>query len=173
MLPPPQTGKRDPLRLKLDDLIEIFASEEQHDERSAKGAQARRTHQVLTAHLLGMSPLLAKEIVFRAAGKADQKAEDVNFERLHSALHDVVDPLGRRMWQPGVCQDERGQVTAYSVYLLTCIPGWHRVDSISQALTVFYSAPVGEEAYTAGKQPIRDAIAEARAKLSARLASLR
>jgi predicted ribosome quality control (RQC) complex YloA/Tae2 family protein len=172
VLPPPQTGKRDPLRLKLDDLIEIFASDEQHDERSAKGAKARKTHQVLTAHLLGVSPLLAKEIVFRAAGTADQKAEDVNFERLLADLHEVIDPLGRRMWQPGICQDERGQVTAYSVYPLTSIHGWRQVESISEALTLFYSAPVGEEAYTAGKQPIRDAIAEARAKLSARLASL-
>jgi predicted ribosome quality control (RQC) complex YloA/Tae2 family protein len=170
--PPPQTGKLDPLRLTLEGMIGIFARAEQHDDRPAKGAKARKTHQVLTAHLLGMSPLLAKEIVFRASGTTDQKAEDADFERLHSALHEVVDPLVQRMWQPGICQDERGQVTAYSVYPLTSIAGWRQVESISAALTQFYSAPVGEEAYTAGKQPIRDAIADARAKLSARLASL-
>jgi predicted ribosome quality control (RQC) complex YloA/Tae2 family protein len=170
--PPPQTGKHDPLRLNLEALSEIFARDRAADQQS-RGSKARRTHQVLTAHLLGVSPLLAKEIVFRAAGTADQKAEDADCARLLSALREVVEPLGRRMWQPGVCEDEHGQVTAYSVYPLTSMGGWRRVETISEALTRFYSAPVGEEAYTAGKQPIREAIAEARAKLSARLASLR
>jgi len=170
--PPPQTGKLDPLRLNLEALSEIFARDRAADQQS-RGSKARRAHQVLTAHLLGVSPLLAKEIVFRAAGTAEQKAEDADCARLLSALRELVEPLGRRMWQPGVCEDGRGQVTAYSVYPLTSIVGWRRVETISEALTLFYSAPVGEEAYTAGKQPIREAIAEARAKLSARLASLR
>lgn len=170
--PPPQTGKLDPLHLKLEGLIGIFARDDQNPEKPGKGAKARRTHQVLTAHLLGISPLLAKEIVFRASGTTDQKAEDADFERLHLALHEVVDPLGRRTWQPSICEDERGQVTAFSVYPLTSMDGWRQVETISTALTRYYSAPVGEEAYTAGKQPLRDAIAEARAKLSARLASL-
>lgn len=173
VLPPPQTGKLDPLRLNLEGLSEVFTRDAQNIERPGQGVKARKTHQVLTAHLLGISPLLAKEIAFRASGTTDQKAQDANCERILTALHEVVDPLGRRMWQPGICQDGRGQVTAFSVYPLTSIPGWRRVETVSQALTLFYSAPVGEEAYTAGKQPIRDAIAEARAKLSARLASLR
>src|SRR5262249_49097162 len=42
----------------------------------------------------------------------------------------------------------------------------------SAALVAFYGAPVGAEAYAAGKTPIKEAIDEARAKLSAKLASL-
>ena len=64
--PPPQIGKLDPFTLTLESLIGAF--DLTHDAK-------RKTHQVLTSHLLGMSPLLAREIAYRASGVHDQKAD--------------------------------------------------------------------------------------------------
>src|SRR5262249_30162847 len=131
----------------------------------------RKTHQVLTSRLLGVSPLLAKEIVYRAGGTAEQKADDVDYERLLAAFKRLIEPLERLEWQPGIAEGERG-IEAYSVYPLESIEGWQRVGSVSEALTRFYSAPVGEEAYEAAKVPVREAIQEAADKLRTKLASL-
>ena len=160
--PPPQTGKLNPFTLTLESVIGLFA---QNDDPK------RKTHQVLTSRVLGMSPLLAKEIVYRATKTTDQKADSADAEKLLATIQTVIAPLQRRDWQPGVAQNERG-VQAYSVYPLESLDGWHRVESVSEAMTLFYSAPVGEDAYNAGKVPVHEAIREAADKLRTKLASL-
>ncbi|MCC6804779.1 MAG: NFACT family protein [Anaerolineae bacterium] len=160
--PPPQTGKLSPFGLTLESLIGLF--DQNQDAR-------RKTHQVLTSRLLGFSPLLAKEVVYRAGGLIDQKADDADPEKLLAALKDVVAPLQRREWQPGIAENERG-VEAYSVYPLTSIDGWQRVESVSEAMTRFYNAPVGEDAYNAAKVPVREAIHDAIGKVRGKLESL-
>lgn len=160
--PPPQTGKLNPFTLTPESMVGLF---EQNDDPK------RKTHQVLTSRLLGISPLLAKEIVYRAAGTTEQKAKDADPQHTLIALKAVTAPLQRRDWQPGVAENERG-VEAYSVYPLESIEGWRRIESVSEAMTLYYSAPVGEDAYNAAKVPVRDAIQDAVGKLSGRLASL-
>jgi len=160
--PPPQIGKLSPFTLTLESLIGLFA---QNDDPK------RKTHQVLTSRLLGVSPLLAKEIVYRAAKNTEQKADAADPEKLLAALKAVVVPMQRREWQPGVAQNERG-IQAFSVYPLESMDGWRRVGSVSEAMTLFYTAPVGEDAYNAAKVPVREAIHEASEKLGAKLASL-
>jgi predicted ribosome quality control (RQC) complex YloA/Tae2 family protein len=160
--PPPQTGKLSPFNLSLESLIGLFQQNE-----DAK----RKTHQVLTSRLLGVSPLLAREIVYLASGNSEQKASDVQPVAIQTALNSLVAPLGRREWQPGVAENERG-IEAYSVYPLESVAGWRRTESLSEAMTLYYTAPVGEEAYTAAKIPVRDAIHEAEGKLRGKLESL-
>jgi predicted ribosome quality control (RQC) complex YloA/Tae2 family protein len=160
--PPPQAGKLNPIGLTLDALVRIFA---QNDDPK------RKTQQVLTTHLLGVSPLVGREIVYRASGDSDQKANAADPERLLVALQSIIEPLARREWQPGVAENERG-VDAFSVYPLQSLSGWHRTKTVSEALTLFYNAPVGADAYNAAKEPVREAIHEALAKLRGRLTSL-
>jgi predicted ribosome quality control (RQC) complex YloA/Tae2 family protein len=160
--PPPQAGKRDPRSIGLEDLTGFF--EQSHDPK-------QRTYQVLTAHLLGMSPLLAKEIVFRAEGDIRQKAADADPDDLLKALHSVIDPLAVREWQSGIAENENG-VEAFSVYPVQHLAGWHPVETVSAALVAYYGAPVGEDAYKAAKTPVRKLIHEAQARLRAKLASL-
>ena len=161
--PPPQIGKIDPTRITYEDMIGIV---------EANDDPKRKTHTLLTAHILGISPLIGREIVFCAAHDAEQKANHADPGLLYNALRDVIAPLVRREWQPGIVETDRG-VTAYSVYPITHVAGWHAVVSVSEAMTRFYNAPVGEDAYNAAKSGAREEIEEARAKLSARLASLR
>lgn len=162
MPPPPQTGKLNPFSLTLESVIGLF---EQNDDAR------RKTHQVLTSRLLGISPLLAKEIVYRASGATEQKATAAEPQPLLIAFKEKLAPLQRREWQPGVAENERG-IQAYSVYPLESIEGWHRVETTSTAMTLYYSAPVGEDAYNAAKIPVREMIRDAAGKLEGRLASL-
>jgi len=161
--PPPQTDKLDPTQVTYDQLLNIF---------DANDDPKKKAQQVLTAAILGISPLLGREIVYRAEGNAEKKAETATPEAIHRALREIIDPLSRREWQPGFVETERG-VTAYSVYPITHVEGWTAAESVSDAMTRYYSAPVGEDAYNAGKNLIRETVHDAKGKTSARLASLR
>jgi predicted ribosome quality control (RQC) complex YloA/Tae2 family protein len=161
-LPPPQAGKADPGTLVLESLQAAFAQNPD---------PKRKTTQILASFVLGVSPLLAREIVFRAGAEANQKAGDADPQALFQVLGEVMTPLIRRQWQPGVAGGD-DQVEAYSVYPLTCLSGWRRVESLSAAMEHYYGAPVGPEAYTAAKVPVRDELREAQIRLRAKLASL-
>jgi len=162
MLPPPQVGKRDPLTLTIDDLEEIF---QQNPDARLK------TPQLLTSRLLGMSPLLAKEIVYRASGDVNQKAVDAYPDSILESLKAVIAPLAKREWQLGLVESGQG-IEAFSVYPLEHMPGWHSVETVSEAMAAYYGAPVGADAYNEAKVPVREGIQEAQAKLGAKLASL-
>ena len=71
--PPPQTGKRNPFTVTVEDMVGFFMQTTD---------PKRKAFQVLTTHLLGMSPLLAREIVFRAGGDSRQKADEANPENV-------------------------------------------------------------------------------------------
>lgn len=162
MLPPPQTGKLNPLTLTAEQMQGIF---DQIDDPKAKLVQ------VLSARLLGMSPLLAKEVAHRAGYTPNQKAGESDPLKLLTALQTVVEPLGKREWQPGIVESEEG-IAAYSVYPLTHLSGWRRVETLSAALTAYYGAAVGEEAYAAAKKTAQAQIDEALDKLRGKLVSL-
>jgi predicted ribosome quality control (RQC) complex YloA/Tae2 family protein len=161
-LPPPQIGKHDPTRLTIDELEAVF---EQNEDPK------RKTTQVLASRLLGISPLLAKELVYRAGGEVNQKAADADPDRLMEAIRVVITLLSKRQWQPGVVEGENG-VEAYSVYPIESMAGWRAVETLSEAITAYYGAPVGDDAYRAAKIPVREALHEGQAKLRAKLASL-
>ena len=160
--PPPQTGKLDPTQLKLEDVYTII--DQNTDPK-------RRMEQLLTGRLLGVSPLLAKEVVFRSGAAINQTAQETEPEPLFEAFQTVMGPLANREWHPGIVENENG-VEAFSVYPLRSIEGWNPVESVSEALTAYYGAMFGEDAYLAAKEPVYAAIVEAQAKLNAKLASL-
>ncbi len=160
--PPPQTGKLDPTHLTRQDIYGIF-----DQNRDA----AQQVHRLLSGRLLGVSPLLAKEIVFRASGRTDLKVQEADPDRIAEALESLIGPLADRQWQPGIAENENG-LEAFSVYPLQSIVGWHPTDSVSAALNAYYGALLGDDAYQAAKGPVAAAIEEARAKQEAKLYSL-
>ncbi|MCA0452745.1 MAG: NFACT family protein [Chloroflexi bacterium] len=161
-LPPPMVGKSDPNHVILEEVEAFF---EQNEDPK------RKTQQVLASRLLGVSPLLAKEITYRASGDVNQKAADADPDRIFAALKTLIDPLAKRNWSPGIAENENG-VEAYSVYPIESLAGWHSSETLSEAITAYYGAPVGEDAYRAAKAPVFEAIREGQAKLGARLAAL-
>jgi predicted ribosome quality control (RQC) complex YloA/Tae2 family protein len=161
-LPPPQIGKYDPATITAEELQAVF---DQNDDPK------RKSTQVLASRLLGVSPLLAKEVIFRAVGDVNQKATVADPLRVMDALSEVVTPLIKHDWQPGIVEIE-SRVEAYSVYPITSMQGWHPVSTINEALTRYYGAPVGEDAYRAAKVPVKEALQEAKIKLRAKITSL-
>ncbi len=160
--PPPQTGKLDPTHLTLEDLETI--AEQNEDPK-------QQVQRLLSARILGMSPLLAKEIVYRAFQQINVKAQDADVDALYSAFQSLIAPLADRNWQPGIAENDHG-IEAFSVYPLTSIPGWRPVETVSAALSAYYGAVLGDDAYQAAKEPVRTAIQEAQAKLQSKLHSL-
>ncbi|MCS6834557.1 MAG: NFACT family protein [Anaerolineae bacterium] len=161
-LPPPMSERLDPFTVTAHQL-DAALSREADPKRKLAGA--------LTGILLGFSPLLAKEVVFRAQGDVNAKAHDADPFALHGAIQAVCEPLQRREWQPGVV-GHAGQVSAYSVYPLRHLESWRPVSSLSEAMSAFYGAPVGPEAYAEAKRLPQQIINETRKKLRAKLTSL-
>jgi predicted ribosome quality control (RQC) complex YloA/Tae2 family protein len=159
--PPPQPLKRVPTRLTpalVGDMLD-----------ADPGKLAWR---LLTEKLLGFSPMLAKETIYRAAGKVEgTRAGDVSARALHEVISGLLNALLDGQFTPGVAESE-GLVTAFAAYEITCLPGWRATDGISEALALFYGAPVGAEAYEAAKKPVQAQINEAVDRVSRRLESL-
>lgn len=160
--PPPQTGKRIPYEITGADMIGFFTQ---------MADPKRKASQILADHLLGVSPLLAREVVFRAEGDVRKLAWEVSPERLYDVLQELIEPLRKRHWQPGILEDDMG-VHAFSVYPLQHLPGWHSMETVSDAMVTYYGAPIGEEAYTAAKAPVKRIIEEAQKKMTAKRDSL-
>jgi predicted ribosome quality control (RQC) complex YloA/Tae2 family protein len=164
--PPPQTNKHNPFLLTLPDLQAIFKAETTGD-----ADPKRKAFQTLSGTLLGFSPLLAKEVIFRAQGETNIRTRDADVPAIFETMQTVLQPLKNRDWEPGIVESD-GRIEAFSVYPITHMEGWEPVDSISEALASFYGQPTGEEAYTAGKKPVAKAIEEARSRLGSKLFSL-
>lgn len=159
--PPPQANKREPSAATVESL-----------RASLELDRARPAWRALTDSLLGFSPMLAKETVYRAAGRFDAKAGTLEAGDLFESIQELLVPLLAHDWQPGITQ-EGGLTTSYSVYEVTHLKGWRPVESISEALSQYYGAPVGIEAYDAAKQPVLAALDEAREKIQRKLDALR
>lgn len=159
--PPPIRGQLDPAALTAVDLERLL-------ENAVKPtAQIRR---LLPGAILGLSPLLAKEIAFRAAGDARARAADTDGAELFRAFDEVAGPLLQRRWQPGLgCID--GVAAEVSVFPLRHLD-WCACGAVSEAISRCAGSLSGPDAYRAAKQPVQAAIGEAKAKLSAKAASL-
>ena len=160
--PPPIENQLDPKNVTVDDFDMILESVEK------KTMQMRRA---LTGRILGMSPLLAQEIVFRASGDANKKVRDSDADTLYDAFNTVLTPLLQRDWQTGVGQSD-GVISAFSPYPLT-FADWQPTETMSEAITAFYGSISGPDAYNEAKKPVQSAIEETVIKLSSKLKSLK
>ncbi len=160
--PPPIRGQRDPAEVREEDLRELLGSVEK---------AAAQTRRLLPGRILGMSPLLAREIVYRATGDAHAKARDTDSAALHGAYRDVVTPLMRRRWQPGI-GSRLGVAEAFSVFPLTHLE-WRACPTISGAMQACFEAVAGADAYQEAKKPVQAALDGSEARLRAKIESLR
>lgn len=160
-LPPPLTDRFSPFEVTMSEIEAIFEEAEGKD----------KAYRPLSRNLLGFSPLLGREIIFRASGEANAKVRDVDPIAVHEAIQTVMAPLQQRNWQAGIAGED-GIAEAFSVYPLTYIPNWRTVESISHAMTTYYGAATGEEAYNQAKKPVQEALDEAKIKFSKKVEGL-
>jgi predicted ribosome quality control (RQC) complex YloA/Tae2 family protein len=158
--PPPQKDKLNPGNLKPDTIDGLMRKFKDTDAATA-----------LVKGVLGISPLLAEEIIFRAHKDVDIPAMDTNPYTIHAAMTPLIPPLLRHQWQPGVGYAENGLPEAVTVFPLTHIE-WEPANDVSAALNVFYGALEGPAAYEAAKVPIREQLMNAHEKVRRKLYSL-
>lgn len=159
--PPPIREQLDPATLSASDLTRLLQNADKPT------TQIRR---LLPGSILGLSPLLAKEIAFRAAGDARAKVADTDGAALYESFRDLVAPLLRRQWQPGIGSID-GVPDAVCVFPLRHLE-WQACSSISEAISRYAGSLDGLDAYRAAKEPVQAALVDAKAKLAAKLASL-
>lgn len=163
-MPPPLTDRINPYEITLDDVQTLLAS----SEKPEKDKLAK----MLPRNLYGFSPTMAREIAYLVSKDINITVQDVHADELFFVMQEFVAPLKKREWQSGIAVDEDGVIDAFSVYPITHLEGWQRTESISQAMTEYYGAAVGEEAYEQAKKPVRSALTEAKTKFGKKLEGL-
>jgi predicted ribosome quality control (RQC) complex YloA/Tae2 family protein len=125
-----------------------------------------------------MSPLLAREIAFRAQGHPRAKIGSI--ERLTPLLQviaELLSPLQSGSWQPTVVLVD-GEPEAYAPYPIKHLGEPKPMPTISRAIEAYFyrvasaHAVDGADPYAAAKRPVREAISSARTRLERRRASL-
>lgn len=158
--PPPQITKRPPESITVDDLRAML-----------KVDPAKAAWRALTDTWLGYSPLLAKETIYRAAGRFDAKSNATDPGDLHAVMTEMLDALLNHRWEPGIVEQD-GLLVAYAVYEITHLRGWQPLTTVNEALGRYYGAPTGIEVYDTAKQPIFAVFDDARTKIQRKLDSL-
>ena len=159
--PPPLRDQLDPDALSAPDMTRLLGSADK---------PTRQLRRLLPGAILGLSPLLAKEVAYRAAGDARATVADTDGAALYQSYRELVTPLLQRQWQPGIGSID-GVAAEVSVFPLRHLE-WQACPSVSQAIAQYAGSLRGSDAYRAAKQPVEAAIVEAKAKVKAKAASL-
>ncbi|MBC8249678.1 MAG: NFACT family protein, partial [Anaerolineales bacterium] len=154
-VPPPPQSKLDPTdvtELRLRDIL-------------SNASPGSPVWKALVAGIRGVSPLMAREVVYRAMGDAEAAISQVaKVSPLLEAFQEMLMPVWEHRWQPSIVKrDER--LVAFAPYPLTQYGDWEEVESISQAVEAYYGQMVGEDAYAAAKRGTREAILRARERV--------
>jgi len=156
--PPPPQAKLPPAELTEHRLREILAGHE-------PGTQV---WQALVRGLRGISPLLAREISFRALGQPRATMAQVdNLTPLLDAIRTLLAPLEGGQWQPTIVK-EADRPAVYAPYPVTHRGEPRSMPSMSQAIEICVAAATSLDPYAAAKRPLREEIAAARARLERR-----
>jgi predicted ribosome quality control (RQC) complex YloA/Tae2 family protein len=153
-LPPPPQAKVDPLLLSSERLARILAE-----------ASDEPLWQVLVRSVAGTSPLLARELAFRAAGRVDAESEAA----LGASVHAELAKVWRAPAEPALAY-EAGRPTAVAAFALKHLRQTESLDSMSAALEKFFGVV---EPYQAVKEPLRRELEAASARLERKREALR
>jgi predicted ribosome quality control (RQC) complex YloA/Tae2 family protein len=161
--PPPPQRKLDPTdvtELQLRRLIEAAEPE-------------RPLWRMLVGGVAGVSPLFAREVVYRAKGDKETPVHACDrISPLLDAFQEALIPYWEHKWQPGLIRGDEEEVVAFAPYQLTHLGKPEPVASISEALEQTYGPLLGSEAYQAAKEPLAEAIEDGQARIRRRLEAL-
>jgi predicted ribosome quality control (RQC) complex YloA/Tae2 family protein len=146
---PPRQEKRDPRRATPEGMRALLARD------------APNLARALVADYRGISPLAAREAVFRATGRDDTALEpDLPWAKLALAVRG----LWSDDWQPCMVSDEAGP-RAYAPYSLSHLPGASAAESVSAAVEMFYLAHEQLTSHHQRRQALAQQLLETRARL--------
>lgn len=124
----------------------------------------------LVESVAGMSPLLAREVVFRCAGDA-AVGEAVPADLLAVSRSLLVDLPESHSWRPTVGLAE-GQVMAYAPYELTHLEGHRSTPTVSAAIEAFVAAQGALDPYGTARARVAQALSAARERELRRRAAI-
>jgi len=162
--PPPQRNK-----LVLDLLREADVARLLHQTPAGKPLW-----RALVGRIAGLSPLAARELIFRAAGDALADASHPNISA--SALLVMLDWLRslpqQGGWSPTVAVDDRDIPQAFAPYELTHLGRLTAYATISAAARAYFAATLGADSYAGRRKQVLALLEQARKKLVGRRISL-
>jgi len=115
--------------------------------------------QRLVSSVRGVSPLLAREVSYRAAGAPD--AQDAEADAVLAALNGLFGLADSGEWKPSVAF-EGADIAAYAPYQLTHYPRFESRPGISAAMAAYYAAGAGADAYAVTRGRLQRVIGEQR-----------
>ncbi|MBE7472014.1 MAG: hypothetical protein DPW09_15460 [Anaerolineae bacterium] len=154
--PPPQ------LKLTPPELTELTLRQE-----LAEASPQLSLTRLLTETVSGVSPLLAREIVYRATGNTETKVEQLTtLTPLLTSFRHLFEQLEREAWQPTLALDEEDIPLAFAPYPLQHLPRTQPLETLSAAVEIYFTEAAS--GYAAAKAPLLQAINETRQKLARR-----
>lgn len=165
-VPPPGQNKLDPRLLTVTDLRQTL-----------EGEGDTLLVQRLVNGVSAISPLLAREIVYRAFGvtppTALQSQEDSVV--LLRVIEEIFSLVRTHAWTPSLAytgQGEERRVIAYAPYDLTHLPDRESVSSINQAILLYQEARASYDPYGSVRARLHGLVAQQKERQRARLVSL-
>ena len=162
--PPPPQDKVSPLEVTVQHLRTWLAEAVAH----------HPVWRVLVAHVMGISPLLAREIAYRALGDPLAVTGDTNVQtpqRLHRELATFLHMLAGSQWQPTVVR-EGDRILAFAPYPLTHLGHPEVVESISRAVELWLESAGEADPYAGQRERVRRLLTEARQRVQAQIEGL-
>jgi predicted ribosome quality control (RQC) complex YloA/Tae2 family protein len=170
-LPPPPPDRLDPRAITADDAARLLES-------VPPGADLSRS---LVNAYRGISPVMAREIVFRVTGDSDTRGANASPDNADSLAREtlaLLEPLRSTDWSPRVYRErghpEPGEVVACTPMQMSHLAAEHDVtpvDSMSDALARAETADdrPSPARHAQRRQRLLDAVASAREKAERRL----
>ncbi|MBM4431640.1 MAG: hypothetical protein FJ026_15045, partial [Chloroflexi bacterium] len=158
-VPPPTQQKADAMTLSAGRLAEVLGKQD----------PASPLWQKLVASLRGVSPLLAREVVYRTSGETAATGADADC--VWAQLVELLSLTETGQWQPSIALEE-DRVVAYAPYMLTQYPDHRTVESISLAMVAYYAQHAQGDPYAVAKHRWQAVIAEQRDRLGRKKVAL-
>lgn len=153
--------------LPQDKLSPLALTEEALRQELAEASPQFELARLLPQVARGVSPLLAREITYRATGSSDSTAGQVSDPAgLLAAFRELFEHLWQERWEPTLAVDEDDSPLAFAPYPLRHLPRNRPVESLSAAVEIFFADVAS--GYAAAKAPLAAAISDARQKLARR-----
>jgi len=155
--PPPPQDKLDP-----PELTQITLRQE-----LAEASAELRLARLLPGIVRGVSPLLAREITYRATGSVETTAGQLSvLTPFLEAVQQLFEHLHHDRWQPTLAYDDEDRPVGFAPYPFHHLANTRSVDTFSEAVETYFAERAA--GYAIAKAPLLEAIKEARERLARR-----
>ena len=127
----------------------------------------------LVEHVAGVSPLLAREAVFRAGDDSESPAFDLAGPILFKEFAALIGEVSAHQWSPCTVPSRNGEgCAAFAAYTIRHLGQLEPAESISQAMERYFAAPAAVSPYGNAKKTVEKQIEGARKRVTRKLAAL-